>query len=149
MYKNKEGYHDPTAGMACGKLMSDYKKEQRERWKRRHEMKNRRKIYIVSEYSPCDMEKNMIRSMGHCAYVIENGGIPVARHLFYPTMLEDELGLMFGLALMPVCDEVWVFAKKEAKDVSKEVSRQVSKAMEEELREAKRLNKPIHYVEVV
>ena len=137
MYKNSEGYHDPTAGMACGQLMSDDKKEQRERCKRQDDMKNRQKIYIVSEYTLGDMEKNMVRAIGHCTYVIENGGIPIARHLFYPTMLEDELGLMFGLALMAVCDEVWVFCKKQSKE------------MEEEIKEAERLGKPIRYVGVV
>lgn len=49
MYKNFEGYSDPTAGQAVGNLMREYK-QQRERWRRQCEMKNRPKIYVASKY---------------------------------------------------------------------------------------------------
>ena len=50
MYKNFEGYSDPTAGQAVGNLMREYKQQQRERWRRQYEMKNRPKIYVASKY---------------------------------------------------------------------------------------------------
>lgn len=34
MYKNYEGYSDPTARQAVGNLMREYKQQQRERWRR-------------------------------------------------------------------------------------------------------------------
>ena len=66
--------------------------------------------------------------------------MPIASHLLYPQMLDDnnpderEMGLMFGLALLAVCDEIWVFG-----EVSARVAREVA--------EAKRLKKRIRYFE--
>ena len=51
MYKNFEGYSDPTAGQAVGNLIREYKQQQRERWHRQYEMKNRPKIYAASKYT--------------------------------------------------------------------------------------------------
>lgn len=68
--------------------------------------------------------------------------MPIASHLLYPQILNDnnpaerELGLSFGLALLQMCDEVWVFGK-------------VSKGMTSEIEEAKRLKKQIRYFEEV
>ena len=67
--------------------------------------------------------------------------MPVAAHLMYPQVLDDgdpaqrELGLLFGLALLKVCDEVWAFGP-------------LSPGMEQEVREAKRLHIPVKYMEV-
>ena len=68
--------------------------------------------------------------------------MPIASHLLYPQILDDnkpaerELGLSFGLALLQMCDEVWVFGK-------------VTKGMAGEIEEAKRLKKQIRYFEEV
>ena len=40
MYKNSEGYADPTAGAAMSRIMKEYRQEQ----KKRYADKNRRKI---------------------------------------------------------------------------------------------------------
>ena len=63
---------------------------------------------------------------------------------FDPTLKEDtdmdvnpaerDLGLMFGLALLRLCDEVWVFGDP-------------SPGMKQEIEEAKRLHKPVKYKE--
>nr|WP_307989852.1 DUF4406 domain-containing protein [uncultured Niameybacter sp.] len=142
MYKNSEGYADPTAGIALGQVMSDYKRQQRELWKRHHEMKNRRKVYVVSKYAG-EVEKNVTDTIRYCRHVIDQGKMPVASRLLYSIMLEDsspkerELGTIFGLALLAMCDEVWVFGKEH------------SKGMVEEIKEAKKLHKPIRYLEVI
>ena len=68
--------------------------------------------------------------------------MPVASHLLYPQILNDndpnerDLGLLFGLALLRMCDEVWVFGA-------------ISPGVAQEIEEAKRLKKQIRYFEEV
>ena len=137
MYKNSEGYADPTAGKALGQVMKAY----RERQKKRYADKNRLKIYVASRYAG-DVDKNVAAAIRYCRYVIEKGFMPVASHLLYPRILDDsdpaerELGLLFGLALLRDCDEVRVFGP-------------VSAGMVGEMEEAKRLDKPVRYVKEV
>jgi hypothetical protein len=74
--------------------------------------------------------------------VIDAGYMPIASHLLYPQILNDNdpaernMGLMFGLALLKLCDEVWVFGS-------------ISSGMAQEIEEAKRLNKKVTYFEEV
>ncbi len=138
MYKNREGYSDPTAGAAIGRLMKEYKQTQRDIKRRHNEIKSRPKVYVVSKYAG-DIETNVSKTVDYCRFVINNNRIPVASHLIYPAILQDsvaterELGTMFGLALLALCDEVWVFGKEW------------SQGMKTEIVEAKRLGKPLHY----
>lgn len=140
MYRNTEGYSDPTAGMAVGNLMREYKNEQKKKWRRQYEMKNRPKVYVASKYAG-DVEKNVAAAVDYCKYVINQDMIPVASHLLYPQMLDDsipeerELGLMFGLSLLAICDEVWCFG-----DVSSSVG------VQQEIVEAKKLGKKVRYL---
>ena len=134
-YRNSEGYADPTAGLAMSRVMKEYRQKQ----KKQFADKNRRKIYAASRYAG-DVERNTAFAVNCCRRVIEDGCMPIASHLLYPQMLDDnnpderEIGLMFGLALLAVCDEVWVFG-----EVSVGVAREVA--------EAKRLKKRIRYFE--
>ena len=137
MLKNAEGYKDPTAGAAISAIMKEYRQQQREQYNN----KNRRKVYVASKYAG-DTSANTAAAIQYCRQVIEQGFMPVASHLLYPAsgMLRDddprerELGLMFGLALLRVCDEVWVFGD-------------ISPGMAAEIEEAKRLRKPVKYKE--
>lgn len=137
MYKNNEGYADPTAGMAMSQIMKEYRQQQ----KKRYADKNRRKVYVASKYAG-DVEKNTRAAVTYCRRVIDAGYMPIASHLLYPQILNDgdpverDLGLMFGLALLKLCDEVWVFGP-------------VSSGMAQEIEEAKRLNKKVSYFEEV
>ncbi len=138
-YKNREGYDDPTAGAAVSQVMKEYRKEQR----RRFAAKNRRKIYVASRYAG-DIQANIENAIWACRYVIDKGYMPVASHLLYPQILNDsnprerELGLMFGLALLATCDEVWVFT----------ANGEVSSGMAKEIEEAKRLGIPVRKLEM-
>lgn len=138
-YKNREGYADPTAGAAVSQVMKEYRKEQR----RRFAAKNRKKIYVASKYAG-DIQTNIENTIWCCRYVIEQGYMPVASHLLYPQILDDaiprerELGLMFGLALLASCDEVWVFT----------AGGEVSSGMAKEIEEAKRLGIPVRKLEM-
>ena len=135
MYKNNEGYADPTAGMAMSLVMKEY----RQRQKQRYADKNRRKVYVASRYAG-DVEKNVALAISYCRRVMDAGYMPVASHLLYPQILNDndpderELGLLFGLALLRMCDEVWVFGE-------------VSEGMAMEIEEARRLNKKLRIIE--
>ena len=70
--------------------------------------------------------------------------MPVASHLLYPQILNDsnprerELGLMFGLALLAICDEIWVFTE----------GGEISSGMAKEIEEAKRLGIPVRKQEM-
>ncbi len=137
MYRNSEGYADPTAGAAMSLIMKEYRLKQ----KKRYADKNRRKIYVASKYAG-DVESNVAAAIGYCRRVIDEGHMPIASHLLYCQILNDnnpeerELGLMFGLALLRLCDEVWVFGA-------------VSPGVAQEIEEAKRLNKRLRYFEGV
>lgn len=137
MYRNKEGYADPTAGLALSHMMKEYRQGQ----KKRYADKNRRKVYVASRYAG-DVVANTTAAIGYCRSVIQDGYMPIASHLLYPQILDDknpaerELGLSFGLALLQMCDEVWVFGK-------------VTKGMAGEIEEAKKLKKQIRYFEEV
>lgn len=137
MYKNSEGYADPTAGSAMSRIMKEYQQQQ----KKRYAGKNRRKIYVASKYAG-DVDANVAATITYCRRVIDEGYMPVASHLLYPQILNDsdpkerDLGLLFGLALLRMCDEVWVFGT-------------VSPGVAQEIEEAKRLKKEIRYFEKV
>lgn len=137
MHRNSEGYPDPTAGEAMSQVMKEY----RERQRRRFAAKHRKKVYVASKYAG-DIVANVAAAVDYCRRVIAEGHMPVASHLLYPQMLDDavpekrELGLMFGLALLALCDEVWVFGD-------------VSSGMAQEIEEAERLHKPVRYIEGV
>ena len=138
MYKNSEGYADPTAGVALGRVMKEYKKERREIWRRQTEIKERSKVYIVSRYAG-DVENNVNNAIRYCRFAIDKKKMPIAAHLLYPQIVDDnnpderEIGTMYGLALLALCDEVWCFGEA------------LSSGMEQEIKEAKRLGKPIKY----
>lgn len=140
MYKNHEGYYDPTAGAAMSSAMKEYRQNRKRVWNRQYEMKNRKKVYVISKYAG-DTEANTKAALAYCRYVIDSHCIPVASHILYAAsgMMDDadasqrELGLMFGLSLLAVCQEAWVFGE-------------VSEGMEQEIREAKRLHKKVRYV---
>ncbi len=135
MYKNSEGYSSPTEGMAISHVMKEYRQQQ----KKRYANKNRRKVYVASKYSG-DVNANVTAAIGYCRRVIREGYMPIASHLLYPQMLDDnipverELGLLFGLALLRMCDEVWVFGT-------------VTSGVASEIEEAKKLKKQIRYFE--
>lgn len=137
MFKNSEGYADPTAGSAMSQIMKEYRQQQ----KKRYADKNRRKIYVASRYAG-DVDANVSAAVTYCRRVIDEGYMPVASHLLYPQILNDnipeerELGLLFGLALLRLCDEVWVFGE-------------VSPGVAQEIAEAKRLKKQIRYFKEV
>lgn len=138
MYKNIEGYPDPTAGAAMGQIMKEYRQQRRDTYYRENELRSRPKVYVVSKYAG-DVDNNVRSAIRYCRFVISKNKMPVASHLLYPQILNDdapeerEIGTMFGLALLEICDEVWCFGSEH------------SSGMKRELQEAKKLKKTIKY----
>lgn len=138
MYRNSEGYADPTAGAAMGKVMREYRQNQREQWRRKTEITSRPKVYVVSRYAG-EVSINVENARKYCRFVAQQKRIPIASHLIYPQFMNDndpaerELGTMFGLALLAQCDEVWCFGTTK------------SAGMTQELHEASRLKKRVRF----
>ena len=137
MYRNSEGYADPTAGAAMRQML----KVNRQHQKQHYADKIRRKVYVASRYAG-NVEANVKAATRYCRLVIDRGYMPIASHLLYPQILHDddpaerELGMLFGLALLRDCDEVWVFGE-------------VSPGVAREIEEAKQLHKRIRFMEEV
>ncbi len=85
MYKNNEGYADPTAGTAMSRIMKEYRQKQ----KKRYADKNRKKVYVASKYAG-DVDANVAASITYYRRVIDAGYMPVASHLLYPQILKGQ-----------------------------------------------------------
>lgn len=133
----RSDHSDPTADQAIGNIMREYKQKQRQR----NRDKNRRRVYVASAYAG-NVKKNTRAAARYCRFVIAKGYMPIASHLLYPRILNDnnpaerDLGLLFGLALLRLCDEVWVFGDK-------------TPGVLQEIEEAKKLKKPIKYFDEI
>lgn len=70
-------------------------------------------VYICSPYAG-DVENNIRFARAACLYAAEHGCAPVAVHLLYPQILDDnvpaqrEIGIQMGLRVLASCDEMWI-----------------------------------------
>lgn len=96
----------------------------------------RRKIFICSPYRPIgktkkerqeDLEWNLRLARYAADYVIQNGNIPYAPHLYFPQLLDDNdpeerrMGTLFGLIWLAGCDEVWVVGRIISDGMGREI----------------------------
>lgn len=116
--KNSEGYSDPTAYQALTLVEKEHRA-----------LRAFRPIaYICSPYAGA-VEENVKAAIRYCRFAVEEGYIPLAPHLLYPQILNDnnpkerELGLFFGNALMSKCAEVWVFGSRISTGMEAEIKR--------------------------
>ena len=116
--QNQEGYDDPTAYEAITNI------EQEERLLRAF----RPIVYICSPYAG-DVEHNVKAAQAYSRYAVDHGCIPIAPHLLFPQFLRDDhpmerqLGLVFGLAVLCKCAEVWVFGSRISPGMEAEIKR--------------------------
>ncbi|MCH3999382.1 MAG: hypothetical protein LKF15_02905 [Lachnospiraceae bacterium] len=104
MYRNHEGYFDPTAGKAVEHLS------------RPEKIPHRPIVYICSRYAG-DTIKNADAALRYCRFAVSRGCVPIAPHLFYAYLgilddkssIDRKIGLQFGIILENHCKEVWVF----------------------------------------
>lgn len=129
MYRNHEGYADPTAGQAFSNIRRE------ERAKRLGYMPI---VYICSPYKG-DIEHNLQNARRYCAYALEQHVIPIAPHLIFPQFMGEEtnesrkLALHMGHILLTHCKEVWYFGD------------QISDGMKDELKRARWRNIPVRH----
>ena len=138
MFRNAEGYADPTAGAAFANIGREQKRQQKAADYTRTIVTRRPKVYVVSKFAD-DITGNVKLARRYCRFVASKERIPVASHLMYPQFLNDnnpkerELGLLFGLALLRSCAEVWCFGTD------------ISAGMKQELEEAARQHKTVRF----
>ena len=106
---NVEGYHDPTVYEALMNIEKESKEAQKLVPGRYRPL-----VYICSPYAG-DVLNNERKARRYCQFAVRKRAIPVASHLLYPQILNDndpgdrQLGLFFGTVLLGKCDECWVF----------------------------------------
>ena len=102
-------------------------------------MSREKLIYIASPFAG-DTEANIAFAKKACRYAIHQGHTPIAVHLLYPQMLDDnnpeerEAGLQLGHRILEVCDELWCCGSR------------ISSGMAREITEAQRLGIPIRQI---
>lgn len=99
-------------------------------------------LYIISPYAG-DVEKNKAYAVNCCRYAIQQGYTPIAVHLLYPQILDDQdpaeraAGLRLGLNILEHCALAWVCGST------------ISSGMTGEIQRAEQLGIPVQYVEAV
>ena len=130
---NIEGYHDPTVYEALVNIEKERKEAQKLVPGRYRPL-----VYICSPYAG-DVLNNERKARRYCQFAVRKRAIPLASHLLYPQILNDDdpgdrqLGLFFGTVLLGKCDECWVFGAT------------VSSGMATEIAKAKKRGIPIRY----
>lgn len=93
-------------------------------------------VYICSPFAG-DIESNVRFARAACLYAASQGYAPVAVHLLYPQILDDniptqrEIGIRIGLRVMASCDELWICGSR------------ISHGMSCEITEAERIGIPV------
>lgn len=125
--RNSEGYYDPTASEALGKVA----REERAKGVKPC-------VFICSPYAG-DIQRNTQNAKRFMKYAAEKGAVPFVPHLLYPLILNEKdpaqrkLGLSFGLVWLTMCDEMWVFGEH------------ISTGMQTEIDKARACHIPILY----
>ena len=84
-------------------------------------------IYIASPYAG-DVKQNVAFAKRVCRHAISQGHTPIAVHLLYPQMLDDndpserEIGLRLGHRVLESCDEMWVCGDRISSGMAREIS---------------------------
>lgn len=99
-------------------------------------------LYIISPYAG-DIQGNVAFAIRCCRMAIRQGYTPIAVHLLYPQILNDQdpaeraVGLELGLDILRHCSAAWVCGTR------------VSQGMEGEIQTAQQLGIPVQYIEEV
>ena len=84
------------------------------------------KIYICSAlrghppYSADKLQANLEAAKGYCRDVVAAGHLPICPHVFFSTFLDDAVsqergwGMLLGLELLDLCDELWYWGEPSA-----------------------------------
>lgn len=105
-------------------------------------------IYVCSPYraeTDEEVKNNVDYAIGSCRYVIDNvpDAVPLAPHIYFTQFLNDRAaadrlkGIEAGIALLGLCDELWVFGEK------------ISDGMAAEIAYAKKAGIPVCYIDLI
>lgn len=103
-----------------------------------------RRLAFVSSPFRGDEKANAEAARRYCKYAFDSGFFAIAPHLLLPQFLDDgdeterNLGIGCGLRYLADADEAWFFAVGESG---------CSDGMKAELAEARRLGKPVRFVD--
>lgn len=101
-------------------------------------MKKNKIVYVCSPLRG-DMERNIVRANYYSRFVCEKGYVPIAPHVIFTQFLDDsklnerKRGMEMGIALLKLCDELWVFGPT------------ISGGMKTEIEMARKRGLPIRY----
>lgn len=101
-------------------------------------MKKNKIVYVCSPLRG-DMERNIVRANYFSRFVFEKGCIPIAPHVIFTQFLDDaktkerKRGIEMGIALLKLCDELWVFGPT------------ISEGMKTEIEAARKRGLPTRY----
>lgn len=83
-------------------------------------------IYVRSPYRG-DINSNVNKAKKYCRFVIGQGKIPIAPHLYFPQFLSEEderdKALQLNLELLNICTEMWVFGNNITEGMKFEIER--------------------------
>ena len=119
MYRNHEGYPDPTAGAALARI------EQEEYRQRCPFMPL---VYICSPYQG-DVEHNTQVAQRYSQFALAQKRLPIAPHLLFPQFMSAEtdatreLALHMGTILLTKCHELWYFGDRISEGMKLELNR--------------------------
>ena len=119
MYRNHEGYPDPTAGAALASI---------EREEHRQRCPFMPLVYICSPYQG-DVEHNTQAAQRYSQFALAQKRLPIAPHLLFPqfmgaeTNTTRELALHMGMILLTKCHEVWYFGDRISEGMKLELNR--------------------------
>ena len=126
MFRNSEGYPDPTTGEALSNIARQERAEKRAAMKQQ-ERKYLPKIYVCSPFAG-DTQRNIEKARRYCAFAVEQGYIPRQPFIF-PQFMSDhdpaqrELGLFMGMVYLDGCRECWVFGDTVSSGMAAEIDR--------------------------
>ena len=93
-------------------------------------------IYICSPLRG-DIEGNINRARSYCRSIAEAfpDVVPIAPHIYCTQFLDDtnpnerSLGMDMGLALLDICDEIWVYGDKRSEGMLREIEHAKNKGI--------------------
>lgn len=86
-----------------------------------------KKVFICSPYRG-DTEGNVEKAGEYCRQAIGEGYLPIAPHLYFTQFLNDDdkkernQGIMAGLEMLEMCDEVWVYGTAISEGMAREIA---------------------------
>lgn len=135
---NHEGFADPTAEKAVGRVTAENRKRHRRNgegtgvggksretsvsgnfsvYLGRH-VRGVPLVYVCSRFSGAnemEVAEHVLMARRYSRFVLTRQAVPLTPHLLYPRFLresvpeERELGIQCGLKLLRKCDELWAF----------------------------------------